>query len=97
MKKDKTKFISFGKVKRTWLKNREILFEYQKLKPEFQLAKQVIEARIKKGLSQSQLAQKVGTKQPAISRLESMNGSPSFRLVKKIAQVLEENFKINFG
>ncbi|MBI4823202.1 MAG: helix-turn-helix transcriptional regulator [Nitrospirae bacterium] len=40
------------------------------LDPEFELLESMIKAREKAGLTQDELARKIGTKQPALSRLE---------------------------
>ena len=45
--------------------------EYNELEEEFEVAKQVIGLRIKKGLTQKELAEKVNTSQSCIARLES--------------------------
>ena len=55
------------------------------------IASQVFEARLKKGLTQMQLAKLIGTKQPAIARLEAGNVSwlPSLEMLFKIANALD--------
>ena len=52
---------------------------------EFQIAKSVIEARLKSGLTQKQLAKKMSTKQSVISRLENIKTTPSISFLKKLA------------
>ena len=56
---------------------------------EYQLACKLIEARLKKHLSQRELAKKVKTSQAAISRIEAMHGNPSLSLLKRIAEALD--------
>lgn len=53
------------------LKDPEFKKEYDALEEEFTIAKEVINLRLKAGLTQKQLAEKAGTSQPAIARLES--------------------------
>jgi predicted transcriptional regulator len=53
------------------LKNPSIKKEYDALEEEFELAKEVIELRIRNNLTQKELAKQIGTSQPAIARLES--------------------------
>lgn len=43
---------------------------WDRLDPEFELLESLLKARERSGLTQAQLAQKIGTKQPALSRLE---------------------------
>jgi DNA-binding XRE family transcriptional regulator len=71
------------------LKNPKFRKEYESLEGEFALAKEIIELRIKSKLTQKQLAQQIGTSQPAIARLESggyRNVSLSF--LRRIADAL---------
>lgn len=54
----------------------------------FEVGEQVIHARIKRGLTQSQLARKTGTKQESIARLESSVCLPSLRFLKRVADAM---------
>ncbi len=51
---------------------------------EVRLIGKLIEAREKKGLSQKQLAELCGVKQPAIARLESIKSTPQINTLFKI-------------
>lgn len=75
-------------LKKKLLKNKEVLQEYEKLKPRYQLASQLIERRIRQKLTQEKLARKIGTKQEAIARLESGHANPTVGFLEKIAQAL---------
>ena len=57
--------------------------------------RQVIDLRRKKGLSQRQLAQLVGTHQPSISRLETGHIS-SLSFLQKVADALDVSVEIHF-
>ena len=74
------------------LKDPKFRAEYDKLQPEFAL----IRARIEKGLTQEQLAKKIGTKQSVISRFESGRANPSIAFLKKLAQALNSHLEIRF-
>ena len=63
---------------------------------EYQLAAKIIEARLKKKMSQRDLAKKVKTSQAAISRVESMSGNPSLFFLKRIAHALGTKLAITF-
>lgn len=78
------------------LKNPKIKAEYDKLQPEFAMIQAVIDARVKKGVTQKELAQKIGTKQSVISRLESGRANPSVAFLKKLAQALNSHLEIRF-
>ena len=94
MKKKKPKLISAEKLHKEWMKDPEYRYEYDRLQPEFEIADQMIKARLKKKMSQEELAKKVGTGQAVISRLEGMNASPSLSLLKRVASALETKITI---
>ncbi len=71
------------------LKNEDVRKEYEKLEEEFILAKEVIELRKEKNLTQMELAKEIGTSQPAIARLESGNyKNLSLKFLRKVAEAL---------
>ncbi len=87
---------TWAEFKKEFLKDKEIAAEYKKLEPEFEIAKMVIQKRIEKKMSQAQLAKKIGTKQTAISRLESGSYNPSLLFLRKVARALNSNLVISF-
>lgn len=87
--------IEYKKIKNKILRDREIKKEYDKLDFEFALIKKIIEERIKKGVTQKELAEIMGTKQSAISRLESGSYNPTLSFINKISKALDFELKIN--
>lgn len=69
---------------------------YDALESEYQLISELIGKRLEKNLTQKQLAEKIGTKQSAICRLESGEGNPSFKFLKRVAKGLDSTLKISF-
>lgn len=65
------------------------------LKPHFDLANAVLRARINKGLSQEQLAEKIGTKQANISKIEAGLANPTLNVIQKLSRVLDINISFN--
>lgn len=61
---------------------------YDDLGLEFALIDAMIRQRVKKGITQKQLAEKIGTKQSSIARFESGNYNPSLAFVQKLAGAL---------
>lgn len=55
----------------------------------FLISKKVKLARVQRGLTQAELAKRVGTKQTSISRLESGKVSPSISFLNQIAIALD--------
>ncbi len=92
----KLKIISGDRLFRESMKDPAFKKAYEDLEPEFQIAQAVLDARIKRNLTQKQLAEKIGTKQPAIARLEGMGSVPTINLLKKIAESLGKKLIISF-
>lgn len=88
------KLISAEELHRKWMSDSRYRHEYEKLETEFQIAGQILEARLKKKMSQEELAKKVNTDQAVISRLEGMNGKPSISLLERVAKALDTKISI---
>ena len=68
-----------------WKQDPEFRAEYEAQEPAFQIACR----RIEKGLTQAELAKKVGTSQPSIARLESGEREPNISSLRAIAEALD--------
>lgn len=75
-------------VRAELLKDPEVRKEYERLRPKYELISQLISARARKGLTQAQLAKKMGTKQSAIARVEGGNTNPSVDFLEKLSRAL---------
>ncbi len=87
---------TWNSLKKEWLKDPAFKKEYDKLEGRYALIDKVIGARIKKKLTQAQLAKRAGTKQSAIARFESGNVNPSLNFMEKIALALGLKLNIEF-
>ena len=84
--------MTHDELKNEALKKAGVKAEYDSLEPEFTLLKELLTARKKAGLSQAEIARRMGTRPPAIARLESSltsgKHSPSIATLKKYVEVL---------
>lgn len=64
--------------------------EYEGLKEEFEFLDEILKARAEAGLTQAELAARIGTTQSAVARLETAMGkhSPSIGTLKRYASAL---------
>ncbi len=62
--------------------------EYDAMAGEFSMARELIAARSRAGLTQDEVAQRMGTTQSVIARLESGKRMPSIRTVQRYAQAV---------
>lgn len=76
------------------LKDPEFKQEYERLQPEFELIARMIEKRDTDGLTQKALAEKMGTKQSAISRFESGRTNPTLDFLYRLADALGAKLKV---
>ncbi len=92
----KTKRPSFVEFKKKALQNHEVRKEYEKLEPLFAIKKQLVAARLAKGLTQDEIAKRIGTSKANISRLESLNNTymPNLSTLIKYAQALDMHLEI---
>jgi len=66
------------------VKDTDFLAATEELEPGYQVAR----LRMLRGLTQAQLAEMVGTRQPSITRLENGTSAPSLSFLTKIAEAL---------
>ena len=78
------------------LKNKQFARLAKKTEHEYQIARSLIEIRLRKNITQKELAEKAHTKQPVISRLETGAVKPSISLLERIASALDSTLDIRF-
>jgi len=84
----------------TWLKKKlkdpKFRAEYDRLEPEFALARELIGARLKAKLTQAQVARRMGTSQSAVARIES-GRTPSLSSLRKYARAVGRKVEIRLA
>ena len=83
-------------VKKLLLQDPELQREYDELKVLYDIKREIIRLRIEQGISQKELAERINTKQSAISRLESGDYNPSLEFLSKVATALGKELHISF-
>ena len=69
---------------------------YDALEQEFSFLDEVLKARASAGLTQAEVAERIGTTQSAIARLESGAGMPSVATLQRYARALGCRVEIKF-
>jgi transcriptional regulator with XRE-family HTH domain len=80
-----------------WMKEPKYRKAYEALNEEFLLASAVIDVRNRAGLTQQELARKMGTTQPVVARLESGRSRPSMRTLERLADATGSRLLISFA
>ncbi len=92
--------MSHSQLKEKALSKKSVQKEYKALEPEFNLLREMLKARTDAGLSQADVADRMGTKPPSITRLESSltsgRHSPSIATLKKYAEAVGCHLEIKF-
>ncbi|MCK4390904.1 MAG: helix-turn-helix transcriptional regulator [Desulfobacterales bacterium] len=86
---------SMKEMKKKLMKNAKFQKEYDILEEEFAVVHALIEARTRARLTQQEVAERMGTTQSAIARMESGSGFPSMTSIKKYAEATNSKIKIN--
>ena len=83
-----------------WMKDLKFKGEYDALEEEFNLFDTVLKARKRAGLTQAEIAIRMGTKAPAVARMEAGGGSkhhsPSIATLRRYADAVGCKLKIEF-
>lgn len=79
-----------------WMQDPEYRDAYEALAPEFELARALIEARARAGLTQQQVAQRMHTTQSVVARLESGQRLPSTKTLQSFAKATGTRLRISF-
>lgn len=90
--------LTHEELKKKILSNPEVKAEYDLLEEEFSLFDELLKARMNAGLTQAEVADRMGTKTPAVARLEAGGGnkqhSPSIATLRKYAAAVECHVEI---
>ena len=76
------------------LSDPEVRAAYDALEPEYTLIRELIDLRIKRGLSQRELARRAGMQQPTLARVES-GKTASLRTLRRVADALNADVRVS--
>jgi DNA-binding XRE family transcriptional regulator len=79
-----------------WMREPKYRKAYAALEDEFAVAKAMVAVRSRAGLTQAELAQRMGTTQPAVARMESGRIQPSLQTLHRVAQATGSRLMIRF-
>ncbi len=80
--------ISFRKLKDEWMKDPAFRAEYDAL------ARALIEARAKTGMTQAEVADRMGTTQSVVARIESGRNPPNLKTLEKYARAIGSRIEL---
>lgn len=99
---DKAPTMTYLEMRSKWMKDPIFRTEYERLeREEMPMFDAILKARKEAGLTQAQVAERMGTKAPAIARLENAlitgTPSPSLATLRKYAAALGKRLEVRFS
>ena len=89
-------FESYANIKRELFSNDiHLKKEYDALAPRYELISKAIDARLKKKMTQEEVAEIMGTTKSSISRFESGNYNPTIDFLIRLSNALGKQFKVS--
>lgn len=92
----KRKMIPAAELHRKWSEDPAYRSAYDALEEEFALMSSVVEARTRSKLTQAEIAERMGTTQAVVARLESGRTRPSTRTLERFAKATGTKLRITF-
>lgn len=90
------KMKTFDNYLKEQLEDKEFKNEYNNIQPDIDIIRAMVYARTSQNLTQKQLSEKTGIDQSDISKLENGTRNPSINLLKRLADGLGMDLKIEF-
>lgn len=97
MNKKNTKPTNFDDYLREKLKDPENKRLFDIYGRQLEISYQILQLRKKAKLSQKKLAQKIGTTQSNVARMESGNQNFTLEMLEKIARTFHKDLKVSIG
>lgn len=94
MKNNKSQ--SFNKYLAQQLKNPEFKRQYIEFGKQLEIAYQILQLRKKLGISQAELAKKIGSTQGNVARIEAGRQNFTTEILVRIAKALDKELKVEF-
>mgnify|MGYP001582913418 CR=1 FL=1 len=91
------KDIDFDAYLKEELKDPKFKQYYDEYGKQLEIAYTILQLRKKEGISQAELAKKIGTKQSNVARIEAGEQNLTTEMLQKIATALNRSLKIEFA
>lgn len=89
-------YINFEDIKAQWMKDKEFKEAYDNLEVEYEIALELMKTRVLLGLTQEDIALRMGTTQSVIARLESGKTLPSVKTLANFAKATGKHLHLSF-
>src|SRR3989344_1328907 len=101
MKYRKTKngveYVTLEDMRHEMLRNPALKAAYDALAPKYALISAMLNARNKKGMTQTEIARRAGTTQSAIARFESGRSNPTLEFASRLSRAVGAKLEIRLS
>lgn len=101
MKFKKTKngveYIDFKTMHKEAMKDPAFRKAYDALEPKYALIHAILDARIKRGITQAEIAKRAGTTQSAIARFESGVANPTLDFMQRVSAAVGARLEVKIS
>ncbi len=95
--KNGIKYTTLDEMHRESMRDPKFKKAYDALKPKYDLIRAILDARIKHGVTQKELARRAGTTQSAIARFESGTGNPTLDFLTRISAAVGARLEVRIS
>jgi ribosome-binding protein aMBF1 (putative translation factor) len=88
---------SLADLRETMLADPEVKAEHDRLGPIYAVVGAMVEARQEAGLTQAEVASRMGTSQSVVARLESARHMPTFDLMRRYASAVGRRLDVRLA
>jgi ribosome-binding protein aMBF1 (putative translation factor) len=88
---------SLKELKTKLLADPDVRKAYDEMVPEYEIARAIIKARISRGMTQAELAERMNTSQSFVARLERGNMLPTMKTLLRVAKATNTKAHIEFA
>lgn len=86
----------FRSIRKSSFRMRNSKTEYERTRPEFEIMRALVDARISQHMTQKELAEKSGVRQSNISRIENGTCSPTIATLEALANGMGKKLIVSF-
>lgn len=88
--------INYQELKKELMQDPDFRAEYEKTRPEFEIMRALIDARLTANMTQKELSERSGVRQSNISRIENGTCSPTVSTLQALAEGLGKKLVVTF-
>ena len=92
--KSGTEYVTLQDLRRESMRDPAFKKAYDALEPKYVLIRALLDARLKRGVTQAELARRAGTTQSAIARFESGTTNPTLDFLSKISTAVGARIEV---